>query len=332
MTAQVRIPAGVRFLRWLTATVPSLSVSNMDERTLRRMQSSAIPENPVVGLFLGRPRPDVRTNHWSFAGPGGQVPVRVYTPRAATSRPRPLVLNLHGGGFVLGSARQSDWIAHQVAAGVGAVVVAPDYRLAPTDPFPAAVEDAVATLEWAVENASEFGADGSRIAVMGDSAGGTLAAVLALHARDHGLGRDGTSRIVHQGLVYPATELTDERFEQPSSVANTRPILLSNRDMEVFRSHYVPPGTDLTDWRLSPYHAADHTGLPPATVVLAGLDPLHDTGARYAQKLADAGVEVRVEEYHRMPHGFLTFPYLCKDARHAAAALVRDQRAAFAVD
>lgn len=329
MTGQLRVPAGVRLLRWMTRSVPAMSVAHMDERAIRRMQTSAIPENPVVNLVFGRPRADVRTSHWSFDGPAGKVPVRVHTPRAATSRPRPLVLNLHGGGFVLGSARQSDWIANQVSAGVGAVVVSPDYRLAPTHPFPAAVEDAVATLEWAVANAGEFGADGSRIAVMGDSAGGTLAAVLALHARDHGLGRAG-SRIVHQGLVYPATELTDERFAQPSSLANTRPILLSNRDMEVFRAHYVPAGTDLTDWRVSPYHASDHAGLPPATVILAGLDPLHDTGERYAQRLADAGVAVRVEDYHRMPHGFLTFPYLCKDAGHAAAALVRDQRAAFA--
>lgn len=185
MSGHVRIPAGVRFLRSMTRSVPAMSVAHMDERAIRRMQTSAMPENPVVNLVFGRPRADVRTSHWSFAGPGGQVPVRVYTPRAATSQPRRLVVNLHGGGFVLGSARQSDWIANQVAAGTGAVVVSPDYRLAPTHPYPAAVEDAVATLEWAVDNAGEFGADGTRVAVMGDSAGGTLAAVLALHAREH---------------------------------------------------------------------------------------------------------------------------------------------------
>jgi acetyl esterase len=330
MAAHVTVPFGVRALRWATRAIPAMSVSHMDAATLRRLQTMAIPENPVVNLLFGRPRSDVRTSHWSFAGPGGQVPVRVYTPRAVSARPRRLVVNYHGGGFVVGSARQCDWICNVVAAQTGAVVVSPDYRLAPTNPFPAAVEDAVATLEWAVANAGEFSADGSRVAVMGDSAGGSLAAVVSLHARDAGLA--GGARIVHQGLIYPATDLTDEGLAQPSSVANTHPILLSNRDMEVFRAHYLPSGTDATDWRVSPLRAADHRGLPPATVILAGLDPLHDTGAQYAQRLADAGVAVQVEDYHRMPHGFLTFPYLCKDAKHAAAALVRDQNAAFTAD
>ena len=295
----------------------------MDERTLRRVQSTDLPDNIVVDAVLGRPRRDVRISQWSFAGPGGQVPVRVHTPAGPVGAARPVVLNLHGGGFALGSARQSDWVSSNVAAGVGAVVVAPDYRLAPTHPFPAAVDDAWAALRWVETNATEFGADPGRIAVMGDSAGANLAAVVSLMARDH-----GGPHVRHQGLVYPVGELDGRIFEDPSAVANLAPVVLSNDDMRVFSTLYLPPDHDPADWRASPALAADHAGLPPTTVVLAGLDPLHDSGARYAQLLADAGVEVRVELFHRMPHGFLSFPYLCRDAGPAVAALVRDQRAA----
>lgn len=318
-----RPTAGVRLLAALTRASPVFSVAHMDARTIRRAQTTDLPDNPVVDAVLGRPRRDVRISSWSFAGPGGQVPVRVYTPAGPVVGARPVVLHLHGGGFVLGSARQSDWLATQVAAGVGAVVVAPDYRLAPTHRFPAAVEDAWAALQWVADNATEFGADPDRIAVMGDSAGGNLAAVLALTARD-----DGGPRLRHQGLVYPVGEVDGRVFEDPSAVRNTRPVVLSNEDMQVFTDLYLPEGHDPTDWRASPALAPDHRGLPPATVVLAGLDPLHDTGARYAQVLADAGVPVKVEVFHRMPHGFLTFPYLCSHAPAAVAALVRDQRVA----
>ncbi len=311
------LPLGVRFLRAVTSRAPLFSIADMDERTLARVQATDLPSGPLVHALLGRPRRDVRIRLWSFAGPGGRIPVRVYTPLAPSRRPRPLVLGLHGGGFALGSAQQGDWFNTRVAAGVGAVVVAPNYRLAPTHRFPAAVDDAWAALQWAVANEGEFKADASRLAVMGDSAGGTLAAVLALMARDA-----GGPRIRHQALLYPAADMTDAMLEQESAVRNTAPIVLSNEDLRVFRDHYVAAGTDLTDWRLSPAHARDHGGLPPATVVLAGRDPLRDSGASYAHTLADAGVEVRVEEFHRMPHGFLTFPYLCRDAVPATRAVV----------
>ncbi len=114
----------------------------------------------------------------------------------------------------------------------------------------------------------------------------------------------------------------------PSYVGNVRPIVLSNEDMAVFHGHYVPEGADPTDLRLSPLHAPDLSGLPPAVVVLAGMDPLHDSGVRYAQALADAGNHVRVEDFHQMPHGFLSFPYFCHGARPALDAIVRSQRAA----
>lgn len=320
---KVPVPVGVRALHALTSRAPLFSIAAMDEATLARVQATDLPDGPAVEAILGRRRRDVRVRSWSFAGPSGPVPVRVYTPAALSPGPRPMVLALHGGGFALGSAKQGDWFNSRVAAGVGAVVVAPDYRLAPAHPFPAAVEDAWAALEWAAANDGEFGADASRLAVMGDSAGGNLAAVLAIRARD-----EGGPALRHQVLVYPATDLTDEMLLHDSAVRNTHPVVLSNEDLVVFRRHYVPEGVDLADWRISPVHAPDLSGLPPATVVLAGRDPLRDSGAQYAQALADAGVAVRVEEFHRMPHGFLTFPYLCRDANPATRAVVTALRTA----
>jgi acetyl esterase len=233
------------------------------------------------------------------------------------------VLNFHGGGFVLGSARQGDWICSTVAADLDAVVVSVDYRLAPAHKFPAAVEDCYDALLWTAAHAGDLGGDPARIGVMGDSAGGNLAAVVSITARD-----EQGPAIGHQTLIYPATDMTDAALEDASYVANTRGIVLSNDDIEVFRDHYLNESDDRSDHRLSPIHAPDLSGLPPAVVVVAGLDPLHDSGVRYAQALADAGNQVTVEDFHQMPHGFLSFPYLAHGARPAMAAVVASQRAA----
>ncbi|WP_432707632.1 alpha/beta hydrolase [Nocardioides kribbensis] len=180
---------------------------------------------------------------------------------------------------------------------------------------------------WAVEHAAELGADPERVAVMGESAGGNLAAVVALLARDR-----GGPRLRHQTLLYPATDLTEALREHDSFTANDHGVVVSLEDLEVFLGHYLPePGptaVDASDWRLSPLLAPDLAALPPALVVVAGLDPLHDSGVRYAEALAAAGVPARVEDFHRMPHGFLGFPHLARSARPAMDAVVAAQRAA----
>jgi acetyl esterase len=159
--------------------------------------------------------------------------------------------------------------------------------------------------------------------VIGDSAGGNLAAVVSILARDeHG------PTVGHQALIYPATDMTDASREDDSFLGNVLGIVLSNDDIEVFRDHYLSEEVDRTDFRLSPILAPDLSGLPPAVVVVAGLDPLHDSGVRYAQALADAGNDVTVEDFHQMPHGFLSFPYFSHAARPAMAAIVASQRAA----
>ena len=157
---------------------------------------------------------------------------------------------------------------------------------------------------------------------MGESAGGNLAAVMSIMARDH-----GGPALAQQTLLYPVTDLTGAPAET-ASYRNNRGLILSNEDMAVFNRHYLPDGVDPTDWRLSPVHAGDLSGLPPALVLVAGLDPLHDIGVSYAQALADAGVQVDLGDYPQMPHGFLNFPYFSKAARPAMKAVVSAQRQA----
>ncbi len=326
--ADLPLPVGVRTIDRLFKANKSLSIEHLDERALQRVQTTAIPDAgpgaAVASLVMGRPRRGVHIATTSFPTSHGELPLRVYTPPAAPALgPPPVVVNFHGGGFALGSARQCDWTCSVVAADLGAVVVSVDYRLAPTHRFPAAVEDCYAAVEWTADHAAELGADPQRLGVMGDSAGGNLAAVVAIMARD-----EGGPTIGHQALFYPATDLSDALRETPSYVANTRGIILSNADMEVFRGHYLTPDADPLDWRLSPAHAPDLSGLPPAVVVVAGLDPLHDAGVAYAQSLVDAGGAAQVEDFHVMPHGFLSFPYFSRGAKPAMRAVVASQRAA----
>ena len=325
-----RLPVGVRAIDRLMKSNKAFSIEHMDERALRRAQTTVLPDaGPaalVASLFLGRPRAGVTIATASFPAAHGQVPLRVYVPDRPAG-PRPVVVHFHGGGFALGNARQGDWICSTVAADLDAVVVSVDYRLAPTHRFPAAVEDCYEALVWTVAHADELGGDPERVGVMGDSAGGNLAAVVAIMAREQ-----GGPLVRHQALVYPATDLTDALRETESYRANTRGIVLSNADMEIFRRHYLDEAVDSTDWRLSPLHAPDLAGLPPAVVVVAGLDPLHDVGVAYAEALVAAGGSARVEDFHVMPHGFLSFPYFSRGAKPALAAIVASQRAALAGD
>jgi acetyl esterase len=295
----------------------------MTAQQLERAQTYVLPDNGPANLVFGRRQRGIAVQRASFPARHGPLPLRIYSPEAWSRTPRPMVLSFHGGGFVLGSARQGDWSCSIVAKQLDAVVVAVDYRLAPTHRFPAAVEDCFDALLWTADHATQLGGDPSRIGVMGDSAGGNLATVVAIMARDA-----GGPAVRHQALIYPPTDMTDAVERDPSYVDNVRGIVLSNDDIEVFHGHYVTDDLDPTDFRLSPLHAPDLHGLPPAIIVVAGLDPLHDSGVRYAQALADAGNQVRVEDFHDMPHGFVSFPYLSKGARPAMDAVVASQRAA----
>lgn len=321
MTSRLR--PGIRALDRVMKASPALSVARMTPEQLVKAQSTLIPDGGAAALVLGRLKPGVAVRTTTFSARHGELSLRIYTPEAWSRTARPVVVNFHGGGFVLGSARQQDWSCSIVAGELDAVVVSVDYRLAPTHRFPAAVEDCYDAFLWAAGHAADLGGDPARLAVMGDSAGGNLAAVVSILARD-----DAGPAIAHQTLVYPVTDMTDAIQEDRSYVENVRGIVLSNADMEVFHGHYVTEDVDPEDFRLSPLRAKDLSRLPPAVVVVAGLDPLHDSGVRYAQALADAGNRVWVEDFHQMPHGFLSFPYFSKGARPAMDAIVASQRSA----
>lgn len=297
----------------------SSSITTMDAAAIARAQTTTIPHNPATDLLFGGVAAGVALTDATAAGQTGPIPVRVYRPTAAGAGPLPLVVNIHGGGWVLGSLDQSDWLCSEVAAGVGAVVVSLDYRLAPGHPWPAAGEDCYAALVDLVERAAELGADPRCVAVMGDSAGGNLSAVVALMARD----RSGPA-IAFQALLYPATDLT---LGSPSIEENAQAPIIGKADVLAFRDHYLG-AQDPRDPYASPLFAADHAGLPPALVQVAEHDPIRDDGLRYAEALRAAGVPVRATTYVGMPHGYLSFPRFCRAAPQALAELTAELRAA----
>jgi len=196
-----------------------------------------------------------------------------------------LVLYFHGGGFVSVDLRVGDWMCGTVARDLDAVVVSIEYRLAPEHPFPAGLDDCYAGLLWTVEHAVEFGADPRRLGVMGESAGGNLAAVVALMARDA-----GAPIIAHQALLYPTTGAGDTESRR----ANADAYILTAADMQRYGELY---GGDRTNWRVSPLRATSLEGLPPTLIAVAGHDPLHDDGVLYAEALRAAGVEVRLLDF-----------------------------------
>jgi acetyl esterase len=222
------------------------------------------------------------------------VPVRIYRP--APDDDLPIVVYLHGGGWTIGSVEQYDPVMRQVANAANAIVVAPEYRLAPEHPFPAALDDCWHALCWTAKNASAFGGDGSRLAVMGDSAGGNLSAVCALQARDA-----GGPEIAVQVLVYP---VTDCDMTTPSYRENRDGYLLTEDEMRWFFHCYTRGDIDPTDWRISPVRIRDLAGVAPALVLTAQYDPLRDEGEAYARRLAEAGVTVQQHRYDGMVHAF----------------------------
>ncbi|WP_338597672.1 alpha/beta hydrolase [Saccharopolyspora sp. SCSIO 74807] len=294
-------------------------VTDLDEARLLELQQKTVPRNAATDLLFGGVANGVVLTDGTAEGETGRIAVRSYRPRGATGA-LPLVVNYHGGGWTLGSLSQSDWLCSQVCAATGAVVVSVDYRLAPKNRWPAAPEDCYAALVDLVDRAAEFGADPERVAVMGDSAGGNLSAVVSLMARD----RSGP-RISHQALIYPGVDLTRS---SPSIDENADAPILSKADTTVFRDHYLG-GQDPRHPYASPLFA-DLSGLPPALVQIAEHDPIRDDGARYAAALQEAGVPTRLTEYVGMPHGYLSFPRLCRSAPQALAEICAQQRAAFA--
>lgn len=251
---------------------------------------------------------ELRVADTHIDGPAGPIPVRVYWPEAdAGPDPLPVVMYFHGGGFALGDLDTHDVTCRQHAVGARAVVVSVDYRLAPEHPYPAAVEDVWAATCWVAEHAERFGADGSRLAVAGDSAGGTLAAVVAQRSRDRVRAGDGPA-IAYQLLWYPST-MWDTSL--PSFTENADAPVLDHAAIAAFTvwyaGHLDPSDFSEPPADLAPGRASDLTGLAPAYVAVAGHDPLRDDGARYAELLAAAGVPVEFHNAETLVHGYLGY-------------------------
>ncbi len=246
-----------------------------------------------------------------IAGPAGDVSARIYTPDAPA--PRPVVAFFHGGGFVICSVETHDGLARRLTNALGAVVVSVEYRLAPEARCPAAAEDCYAATQWAHEHAAELGADPARLMVAGDSAGGNLAAVVSLMAREQ-----GGPPITSQALVYP---VIDAACDAPSYTENAEGYFLTAPGMRWFWDHYLGPDGDGADPHASPIRASDLSGLPPAVVITAEFDPLRDEGEAYAEALQAAGVPVVVRRYDGMIHGFVSMPILFPEADDAVARI-----------
>jgi acetyl esterase len=255
----------------------------------------------------------------SIPGPAGTIAARHYRPPAG-GQPAPLVVFLHGGGWVFGDLDSHDSACRLICRDAGVHVLAVDYRLAPEHPAPAAVDDAYAAYRWAREHAAELGADPRRVAVAGDSAGGNLTAVVCRLARDAG---DPMPSL--QWLIYP---VTDQRGQARSRSLLGDGFLLTKHDMDWFTDSYLrDSGLDRTDPIVSPLLADDLSGLPPALVITAGFDPLRDEGEQYAVKLQEAGVTVDHRVMTSMIHAFLNLNVLGGGVARANAEMISALRA-----
>jgi len=288
-------------------------VEELDFDGIQRARAATLPRNRVTDLVTGGVDPAVGITYGTApARDEHEIPLRIYRPRALRDARTdvPVVMWFHGGGWVLGNVVGYDPVCSFIAAEVGCVVVSVDYRMAPEHRAPVAAQDCVDATTWVGVNGDVLRADTSRMAVAGDSAGGNLAAVVAQVLRDH-----GDTRLLHQALIYPATDLT---MASASIREHPNAPLLTKRSMDAFRDHYVPAGHDLRDPLLSPLFGR-LDGLPPALVQTADRDPIRDDGIRYAAALRDAGVPTRLTNYLKMPHGFAFMP-------GAAPAVGRQQR------
>ncbi|MCC7276342.1 MAG: alpha/beta hydrolase [Alphaproteobacteria bacterium] len=304
------------------------------EQALQKLAAAGLPAIETLTPAEGRlqmaavirargsvPEPIRRAEAHAAPGPAGDIPLRVYWPDA--EGPLAAIVYFHGGGHVIGDLDTHDVICRNLCAGAGALVVSVDYRMGPEHRFPAAVEDSWAALRWVADAAAGLGADPARIAVCGDSAGGNLAAVVALLARDA-----GAPAIRRQVLIYPVADyaLVGDSYARFDSGYGP----LTRGAMEWFRGHYLRTAADADDWRASPIRAPSLAGVAPALFVVAGCDVLHDDSVRYAAALRAAGVPVDYRLYSGMIHGFFGMTPMIDDATDAQGYVTAALRRALA--
>lgn len=284
-----------------------------DDFPKRRAKRFALQMSRVGRFVFGTADPDAVIDNRVISPDGIDIPLRFYRPPALTG-PLPAVINFHGGGWVQGNLEQSEWACSRIAVRAGVVVISVDYRLAPEHVFPAGVEDCWAATQWIHTHAADLGIDPEHLSVMGDSAGGNLAAVVALLARDA-----GAPNLRRQVLVYPGVEMYDT---WPSEIRNADAPVLTSDNMRTYTRIYLGEGFGTKDWRASPIRAESHQGVAPALIQTAEFDPLLDNGSHYAEALEAAGVEVAYTEYPGLFHGFLSLPGVMPGASEALDQIV----------
>ena len=280
----------------------------------RERRAVTQPEPPAIA----------ETRDLQASGPHGAIPLRLYHPLPAVqrTRPPPVLVYFHGGGWVIGDLDTHDTLCRELALGAGCAVVAVDYRMAPEHRFPIAVDDSIAATRWVRDHAPELDVDASRLAVGGDSAGGNLATVVAITLRDA-----GDLALRWQLLIYPAT---DQRRGWPSHTANGQGYLLTTETMDYFHDHYLPDQAMDLDWRASPLLHPDLSRLPPALVLTAGYDPLRDEALQYSQRLTQAGNRCTHVLFERQIHGFITMGKVIDEANAAVQICAAELRRALA--
>lgn len=280
------------------------SISDMPPEAARKAyRESRLPTQPVPRAVA------IRRDHL-LPGPGGPLPVREYRPLGiAETASIPALVFFHGGGWVIGDRDTHDVLCRDLCHLAVCAVFSVEYRLAPEHRFPAAFDDALQSTRWLAKHAEELAIDATRMAVGGDSAGGNLAAGVALALRDA-----GDVRLAAQVLAYPVTDL---RCASGSYQERGEGYVLTAADMAYFRGHYIADPRDYVDWRASPLLAVDHAGLPPALILTAGYDPLRDEGRAYAEKLSAAGNVVQHVCFEGQMHGFLGMGGVIDDANTA---------------
>jgi acetyl esterase len=276
------------------------------------------------GMMLQRPRRDepvARVEDWMIPGSGLGIPARVYTPSGKVG-PHPILVFFHGGGWVFGTLETHGDICRTLCHRSGSLVVSVDYRRAPEHRFPAALEDCCAAVRWCAGHAAEIGGDPTRLAVAGDSAGGNLAAAVALRGRDN-----GGPTLALQVLIYPVTNCA---FDTASYHQYASGYGLTRDMMRYFWKSYLSRPADANHPAASPLQAADLAGLPPALVLTAQYDVLRDEGEAYAARLAQASVPVRCTRYLEMNHGFVQLGALCEPALQGLMEIAESVRTTFA--
>jgi acetyl esterase len=267
--------------------------------------------------FVSNPEPPAleKAEDIAIPAPHGPIPARLYTPKTLRKKNglAPCLVFLHGGGWVIGNLETHDVVCRKLAHEGELLVLSVDYRLAPEHRFPAAVEDSITATKWAADNAKELGIDAARLFVGGDSAGGNMAAVVAIAARD-----GHAPKLAGQVLIYPSTDFSRSHASHKDP---TTSILLTHSVITWFLENYMGDNTDVDDWRCSPARAKSLAGLPPAYVLTAAGDPLCDEGDEYAAKLKAAGVPVAYRHFPGQFHGFFTMGKLLNQANVAVTEI-----------